>query len=377
MKVIIWMLAFLIIGPPAAFSALSDEAIQRNLPFPSLLKSTRSLHQMTLCGESVPSHIQDVRERLEKEILLILWDRAQVILWFKRASKYFPHFEKILKQQGLPDDLKYVAVIESSLRANAGSSKGAVGFWQFIPSTAKKYGLQVNRFIDERRNIIKSTRAACSYFKSLYEEFGSWPLAMAAYNMGEYGLAREISRQENQDYYTLYLYLETQRYVFKVIAAKEILEHPRRYGFELTNEDLYPVFSFKKAKLKTRDDLPLMLIARSAGTTFKAIKDLNPEIRGNDLVAGHHELFLPMDSHSQFNERFLKNYTSWRQKNSKKVGSHKKKPIKKYHRVRKGEGLSMIAQKYSVPLSRFLRWNKLNRNSVIHPGDRLVIYLEN
>ncbi len=377
MKVIIWMLALLIIGPPTVFSALSDEAIQRSLPFPSLLKSTRSLHEMTLCGESVPFHVQDVRERLEKEILLTLWDRAQVILWFKRASKYFPHFEKILKQHGLPDDLKYVAVIESSLRANAGSSKGAVGFWQFIPSTAKKYDLQVNRFIDERRNIIKSTRAACSYFKSLYEEFGSWPLAMAAYNMGEYGLAREISRQENQDYYALYLYLETQRYVFKVIAAKEILEHPRRYGFELTNEDLYPVFNFKKAELKIKENLPLMLIARSAGTTFKAIKDFNPEIRGNDLVAGHHELFLPMDSHPQFNERFLENYASWKKNNSKNGGSHKKKSIRNYHKVRKGEGLSMIAKKYRVPLSKLLKWNGLKKSSVIHPGDRLVIYLEN
>lgn len=374
MKILIWLFTILIVfGTSICFSGF-DESIQRTEFLPSLIKSVRFAKPDKLCGEPIPIDNQDVRERLEKEMLLSLWDRAQMILWFKRASKYFPHMEDILKKEGLPDDLKYVSVIESSLRANAGSSKGAVGFWQFIPSTAKRYGLRVDSYIDERRNILKSTRAACAYLKDLYDEFGSWPLAMAAYNMGEYGLAREIERQENTDYYTLYLYLETQRYVFKVIAAKEILENPGKYGFGITHEDLYPVLTFRKKQLKVQEKIPLMLIARSADVTFKAIKDLNPEFRGYDLISGTHDIFLPMASHQDFDARFKQNYVSWVGGGTKTISSNKNKDNKIYHIVRKGEGLSMIANRYGVPLSSLLRWNRLKKNSIIHPGDRLVIY---
>ena len=307
MKMMFKVLLILATLSVSVFAEAEESSIVlRNDLLPSLIKSVRYTGSLDLCGEKIPMHLQDVRERLEKEMLLALWDRAQVILWIKRASKYFFHIEKILKEEGLPDDLKYVAVIESSLRANAGSSKGAVGFWQFIPSTAKKYGLRVNSSIDDRRNLFKSTRAACVYFKKLYKQFKSWPLAMAAYNMGEYGLASEMKRQENSDYYTLYLYLETQRYVFKVIAAREIMENPVKYGFVYTDEDLYPVVNFPQVTLNVPARVPLILIAHAAGTTFKQIKDLNPDIRGYHLASGKHTILIPQRSDREFAKEFSK-----------------------------------------------------------------------
>ncbi|SLM28567.1 Predicted membrane-bound peptidoglycan-binding family protein [Desulfamplus magnetovallimortis] len=360
---------------PAIYVSAADQefSIERMEPLPSLFKSTRYSGSLNLCGEKIPVHIHDVRERLEKEMLLALWDRAQVILWIKRASQYFPHMERILKEEGLPDELKYVAVIESGLRANAGSSKGAVGFWQFIPDTARRFGLRVDSSIDERRNLFKSTRAACAYLKKLYGQFNSWALAMAAYNMGESGLSNEISFQEINDYYQLYLYLETQRYVFKVIAAREIMENPGKYGFNYTSEDLYPVMQFSKVNLNLPSRIPLTLIASAAETTFKEIKDLNPDIRGYHLTSGKYEIFVPHGRERGFERAFSNSYSSWKQKNSSS-GNSGSSTSKKYHVVRKGEGLSMIAQRYGVPLSTLLGWNNLKKNSVIHPGDRLIIY---
>ncbi|MFC1489377.1 lytic transglycosylase domain-containing protein, partial [Thermodesulfobacteriota bacterium] len=173
--------------------------------FPSLISSIRIDAPLDFCGEKVPLDNPEVRERLEKELLLTLWNRSQVILWLKRASRYFPHMEKVLKENHAPDDLKYVPVIESSLRPHAVSPKQAVGFWQFLKSTGRRYDLTITANIDERRNVFASTRAAVKYFKDLYELLGSWTLSAAAYNMGEKGLQAEILTQKNSHYYHLYL----------------------------------------------------------------------------------------------------------------------------------------------------------------------------
>ncbi len=190
---------------------------------PDLMESIRFSSPISFCGETVPVHIPHVRQALEKEMLLMLWDRPQVILWLKRGAYYFPEIEKILSQRGMPQDLKYVPVIESSLLSHARSSAGATGFWQFMKSTARKYGLTVNAYIDQRYNIFDSTRAACAYIKALETRFHSYATALAAYNMGENGLARQIKIQETCDYYSLYLNTETRRYVYRIIAAKLIL----------------------------------------------------------------------------------------------------------------------------------------------------------
>ena len=191
--------------------------------YPSLVASLRIDTPLEFCNERVPLEIQEVRERLEKELLLTLWDRPQVILWLKRSHRYFPYIEEMLQKSGLPDDLKFVPVAESALRPHARSSKGATGFWQFMRHTGRQYGLTINRRIDERRNIFPSTKAAIRYLKDLYNIFGSWSLAAAAYNMGEVGLAREIKEQGTDNYYNLYLPLETQRYLFRIISIKLIL----------------------------------------------------------------------------------------------------------------------------------------------------------
>ena len=160
--------------------------IQSPSAWPSLVASVKITEPIDFCGEPVDLASQEVRERLEKELLLTIWDRPQVILWIKRSTRYLPIIEKMLSENEMPDDLKYVAIIESALRPHAGSRKGAIGFWQFLKSTGQKYGLRINAEIDERRNIFASTLAAINYFKDLYQMLGSWTLAAAAFNMGEF-----------------------------------------------------------------------------------------------------------------------------------------------------------------------------------------------
>ena len=329
---------------------------------PSLIASVHFDGPMEFCGKKVPLDRQEIRERLEKEVLLFLWNRSQVILWLKRAPRYFPHIQDVLKKEGLPDDLKYAAVVESGLRPHAGSSKGAVGFWQFLRSTGRRYGLRVDSMVDERRNLFSSTRAACKYLKDLHGRFDSWLLALAAYNMGEKGLETEMDLQANSDYFSLYLPLETQRYIFKIIAARMIMENPGRYGFDLEAGDTYPRMEFDRVNLDSPSRIPLRIIAEAAGTSFKKIKDMNPEIRGYHLSKGKTSVLIPRGRAKGFKTSFSSLMAKWNRKNFSKI-----------HVVKNGENLSQIAGRYQISLSSLLRWNNLRMNSFIHPGDRLVV----
>jgi len=329
---------------------------------PSLMESIRFSDEIKFCGIKISHENREIRQRLEKELLLALHNRPQVILWIKRTARYFPHIEKILKQENLPLDLKYVPVVESALRPHSGSSKGAVGYWQFLKSTGRRYGLRIDGNIDERRNIFKSTRAACYYLKKLKAEFGSYLLALSAYNMGEFGLNTELEAQENRDFFTLYLPLETQRYLFKIIATKMILEHPEKYGFFLKPSDLYPEISFSKINFNLESKIPLLLVARAAQVPFKTIKDMNPEIRGYHLDSGKITLLIPEGKEKGFKERFSKLYIQWPEKYKTK-----------FHLVKPGESLTRIARKYNMPLSSLLRLNNFSFKKVIHPGDRLLV----
>jgi len=330
---------------------------------PSLISSIRVQPPLDFCGETVPLDIQDVRERLEKELLLTLADRPQVILWLKRSPRYLPFIEKELAANGLPDDLKYVAFAESALRPHAGSPAGAIGFWQFIKPTGRRYGLSVNADFDERRSIYKSTQAAIDYFKDLYNEFNSWSLAAAGYNMGEEGLRSEILLQEANDYYRLYLPLETQRYLFRIISAKLILTNPEKYGFYLTESDLYPPFEFDEISVQFERRTPIRVIAKAAETDFKQIKDLNPDIRGHYMIPGKHRILVPKGSGTGFEARFAVALDKWKQN-----------PDDHVYVVKAGDNLSSIADKFQVPLPALLTWNNLNPRHHIHPGDRLIIY---
>jgi peptidoglycan lytic transglycosylase D len=350
------------LGPFPSF-AQEQMTYENDSKLPSLVKSIRFSEPVFFCNTQIPVHRQDIRERLEKEVLLALWDRPQVILWIKRASKFFPHMDKIIKDRNLPQDLKYVAVVESGLRPHVSSSKGAVGYWQFLRSTGRMYGLKINNKIDERCNIFKSTTSACKYLKELDRQFNDWFLAVAAYNMGGRKLKNRIKVQKTDEFYSLYLSEETQRYVFKIIAAKFIMENHQKFGFGFKRDDYYPVFEFDKININSTRQLPITLVAQSAGVSFKTIKDMNPELRGYYLMAGRNSLMVPKGVIHQFEAKFEDYYAKWK-------GSDKES---KMHRVKQGENLALIAKKYNVRLASLIKWNNLSTRSIIHPGDKLII----
>ena len=335
-------------------------AEQGAVPVP--LGALHGIEHLAFCGEPVPLHEQEVRERLEKELLLSVWDRPQVILWLKRYPRYMPHIEAVLKENGLPDDFKYMAVIESALRPHAGSRKGAIGFWQFMADTARRYGLRVDRRIDERRSLFASTRAAAAYIKDLYGFTNSWTLAAAAYNMGEEGIEAEMMVQGVTDFYHLYLPLETQRFVFRILSAKLILTQPGQYGFYLNADDAYPPLKFHRVDIACFDDAPIRVIAEAAGTRFKVIKDMNPEIRGHFLVSGSHTISIPLEAKDGFETRLEEGMAVYGQNQEERV-----------YVVKEGDNLTLIAQKFQVPLQALLIWNRIDLNEHIHPGDRLII----
>lgn len=359
-----FIFCFLLIAAMAASAILSEGSeITEPGEFPPLIGHVRISGPLDFCGETVELENQDVRERLEKELLLTLWDRPQVVLWIKRSGRYLPIIEKMLQDNNMPQDLKYIAIIESALRPHAGSAKGAVGFWQFMESTGRKYGLTINAEKDERRNIFRSTEAAITYFRELYELLGSWTLSAAAYNMGEQGLLSEILAQKISNYYHLYLPLETQRYVLRAISAKIILTAPEAYGFRFTNADLYPPLQFDRIRLECFQETPISIVAQAANTHFKKIKDLNPEIRGHFLAAGSHWLLVPIGAANGFQARFKKLVNQWLVENQERV-----------YVVREGDNLSTIAERFNVPLPALIIWNRLENKKHIYPGDRLVIY---
>ncbi len=360
-----------LLAPTAGAAGQSAGEVSESSQFPSLISAVRLTGPIDLCGERVPIDEPEVRERLEKELLLSIWDRAQIVLWIKRCGRYLPYIEKMLRENGMPDDLKYVAVVESSLLPHIGSHAGAVGYWQFIGSTAVKYGLTVDRDFDDRRNIFSSTLAAIRYFKDLHAEFNSWTLAVAGYNMGEAGLRRRIESQGTDNFYHLYLPTETQRHILKIVAVKLILSNPRKYGFHFTSEDLYAPAPADRVQVRCPREIPIRLIADAANTYFKKIKDLNPEIRGYDMPVGTHSILVPRGSGDGFSQRFASRLQRWE---SEQEASRRREPGRRVYVVRRGDSLSRIAEHHGVALADLIRWNNLSRSKPIYPGQRLVIH---
>ncbi len=232
-------------------------------------------------GESVPLDKPDIRERLDKELLVNTYWQSNMMLLLKRANKYFPLIEEILKEEGVPEDFKYLAVIESALE-NVRSPRGAKGFWQIMPNTAKEYGLEVNSNVDERYHIKKSTRVACSYFKKAKKRFGTWTLAAASYNRGMSGIDRLLKKQITDNYYDLLLNRETSRYVFRILAVKEIMSNPQRYGFIYEPQDLYNSIPVRKIGLDTAIN-NIARFAKEQSVNYKIIKIHNPWLIQNHL----------------------------------------------------------------------------------------------
>lgn len=236
---------------------------------------------LNFCGETVPLDIPDVWERYDREIVINRNLHASTELVIKRARRYFPVIEPILAKYGVPDDFKYLAVIESKLE-NAVSPAGARGIWQFMPATAKEYGLEVNDYVDERYHLEKATEAACKYLLAAKEKFGTWTLAAASYNGGMNGITRQIERQKVSDFYDLLLTEETSRYVFRILALKEIMQNPEKYGYIIPENELYQPFKTQKLTVdSTVENFADFAIQHNIN--YKTLKIHNPWLRDISL----------------------------------------------------------------------------------------------
>ena len=234
-------------------------------------------------GEPLPLGRFDVREALDRELLSNAYFHSQTIRFIKLAPRYFSIVEPILKEKGIPEDFKYLAVAESNLDPRAVSPARAVGFWQFMSGTAQQYGLEVNSEIDERYHVEKATVAACNYLADSYLEFGNWTMVAASYNAGMSGVKRQMDSQKNENYYDLLLVPETQRYLYRIMALKLILENPEKYKFNISEEEKYPIIPTKEIEI-TGKIQNFADFAASHGISYKVLKDFNPWLRENYLT---------------------------------------------------------------------------------------------
>lgn len=320
---------------------------------------------LSLFGEAMPLENRRVREMLDREFTISVWDRAQVFLWLKRAGRYFPYIEEKLAEAGMPDDLKYIAVAESALILHARSNQGAVGPWQFMARTARRIGLRRNRMIDERRNFELSTDAALKYLRRLKKIFGTWTLAIAAYNSGDARLKKRMRRQKEPnagDYYSLDLPTETERYIFRIASAKIIMENPQRFGYSLKPESVYRPIEGDTVPVRIRVPLHLTDVAQALGTDFKSLQELNPQIIGYYLPTGSYKIKVPSGLGPGL-ATLLKQLTPtppFRRKQA--TGGH--------YLVQPGDTLGHIAQRTGVPVSTLKELNGI-QGSLIRAGEEL------
>jgi len=229
----------------------------------------------------VPVHFFDVRESLERELIVNMNFHSNTLQCIKRSGRFFPVIEPILAAHGIPDDFKYLAVIESDLM-NRVSPRGAAGFWQFMRATAPDYGLEVSAEVDERYHLEKATAAACKYLLEAYRAFGNWTMAAASYNMGRGGLSAQATQQKSNNYYDLFLNDETSRFIFRIVAVKIIMSDPKKYGFYIPEEEMYQPIPVVEVEVNTA--VPdLVEFALRHNTNYKLLKILNPWLRDNKL----------------------------------------------------------------------------------------------
>ncbi|MCO6488204.1 MAG: lytic transglycosylase domain-containing protein [Phaeodactylibacter sp.] len=279
--------AFLTIAIFASYSGQpGEEAATNNSPesnnIPQVIKAVDLSKPFDFAGERLPMDNFDVAERLDRELLVNTYWHSNTVLNIKNAYKYFPVIERILKENDIPEDFKYLAVAESSLR-NEVSPAGARGIWQFMNGTAEQYGLETNREVDERYHLEKSTEAACKLLKDYYRRLDSWILTAAAYNAGLSRITREMEEQRAETYFDLNLGSETSRYVFRLVAIKEILSRPQDFGFYLDNAERYPPLDdFRIVEVNSTIE-NLGDFAREQGTTYRMLKVYNPWLMDSKL----------------------------------------------------------------------------------------------
>ncbi|MCB9206245.1 MAG: lytic transglycosylase domain-containing protein [Ignavibacteriales bacterium] len=272
------------------FSSFSSQKQNENQPvsnsdkFPQDYKivTPKIPNDLEFCGEPVPVYNFEVYERLEREFIVNTYWHSLTILTLKRANRWFPVIEPILKKNNIPDDFKYLCVTESTL-LNLISPANAVGFWQFLKSAATRYDLEVNNEVDERYSVEKATEAACKYLQESYAKYGSWTMAAASYNMGVAGVNEQLDRQKTNNYYNLVLNEETSRYVFRVIATKVMMNNPKEYGFDIKPEELYK--PFETYEVDVNSAVPdWATFAKDNGVNYKILKMYNPWLRENYLT---------------------------------------------------------------------------------------------
>ncbi|MBW1697136.1 MAG: transglycosylase SLT domain-containing protein [Deltaproteobacteria bacterium] len=317
---------------------------------------------VSLCGERMPLEDRRVWEMLDREFTISVYDRAQVIMWMKRAGRYFPYIEKKLAEAGMPDDLKYLALAESALIGYVRSRAGAKGYWQFMARTARRRGLRKDRMVDERLHFELSTEAALRHLRYLKKKFGSWTLAMAAYNCGESRLKREIKHQRVKDYYRLNLPVETERYIFRIAAIKIIMENPEDFGYHLPPERIYKPLEVDVVRVKSTARLHLSDVAEALDTDFKTLKELNPHILGYHLPTGRFYMKVPAGK-GEMLPAVIARLTPARSLH--RSGT--------YYVVRPGDTLHRISKKTGVSVARLKDINGI-RGSLIRAGQKLRLH---
>lgn len=272
---VVGLTSFAFLGPKATF--FNTQGAPDNYKIHALEIPKKA----SFAGEEIHLTSDDLKERMDKELLVNTYWQSNTLLMIKRAHKYFPQIEKILKEEGIPEDFKYLALIESGLEQVI-SPSGAKGFWQIMRATGKEMGLEINSNVDERYNIELSTRVACKYLKKAKDKLGSWTLAAASYNRGISGIRRLLEKQQVDNYYDLLLNTETKRYLFRILAVKSIVTQPDRYGFMINENDLYPVQETRSIPVDTAIS-NIASFAKAMNLTYKEIKLHNPWLIQNHL----------------------------------------------------------------------------------------------
>ena len=307
--------------------------------------------KIAFAGEYTPLNELNIKERLDQELLINTYWQSKTILLMKRAEKYFPIIEKILKANNIPDDFKYLAVAESGLE-NVTSPSGAKGFWQFLKNTGLEYGLEINSEIDERYHLEKSTKAACQYIEDAYFQFGNWTLAAASYNMGKYGLKKSIELQKVNNYYDLMLNNETYRYVFRILAIKEIIENSEKYGFKINTNDHYQLPNLKEITIDTTIN-NIADFSINLNLNYKIIKELNPWILGNRISNKKQKKYkvkAPIEGYTYLNTTDTI-----------------------FHICKSKDNLFEIARKYNIKIEDLLSWNQLLPSKKLKKNQEIII----
>ncbi len=346
--------------------------------------------RIDLCGDPVPLDEADVWERFDREFTLVVYNQAQVYLWLKRMERYFPWIEERLSHYGLPEDLKYVAIVESDLLPTAVSPKGAAGPWQFMPQTGQAYGLDQRGSVDFRYDFEQSTEAAFRLLGDLYARYNDWALAIATYNCGDKRILEAMQSQGVRDFYHLRLPMETERYVFRILAVKTVLGNPENYGYHLPGGHGYQQLNLDRVQVRFSCPVPLQAVAETAGTTFRELKRLNPAFRSDHVPSGTHEVKLPSGMGKRF-EAGLESLTARfcgaasapaaapsvepkprpsPIRGGKPPETRQRSP--RHHVVKQGETVTGIAARYNVRPDELRRANSLS-GSHITVGQRLII----